>query len=220
MNTPLTLDMLLETFARYNTAFSPWNWAIYFLGIAAFLLAFWPMPLRNRLVSAGLGILWLWVGIAFFMVSFAPVYPPAYLFGVLFVVQGLAFLYATWRESLVFGFRTDIYGWFGLLMGVLAIGGYPAAGYLMGEQFPQIAIVGAPCPAVILTFGLLLMTQARVPWPLLVIPALWAVSAIMPIRVGMWPDVVLLVGGLAATAMIIYRDRQRAFTEPKIRPAH
>lgn len=219
MNTPLTLDMLLETFARYNTVLSPWTWVIYFVGIATFLLAFWPALLRNRLVSAGLGILWLWVGIAFFIVSFAPVYPLAYLFGALFIVQGLAFLYASWRESLMFGFRADLYGWFGLLLGVLAIVGYPVAGYLMGAQFPQIAIVGAPCPAAILTFGLLLMTRARVPWPLLVIPTLWALSGIMPILAGMWPDVVLLAGGLAATALIIYRDRQRAPAEPKIRPA-
>ena len=52
-----------------------------------------------------------------------------------------------------------------------------------------MAIVGAPCPAAILTFGLLLMSTARVP-RLLPIPFSWALSAVMPISVGMWSEIV------------------------------
>lgn len=220
MTTPLTLDMLLETFARYNTSLSPWTWLVALLAIIAAALVFWPSPATNRLVSAILGIIWLWVGGAFFILSFAPVYPMAYLFGPLFLLQGLAFLYASWRGSLSFGFERDVYGITGLLLALFGLFGYPAAGYVMGQQFPQIPFVGAPCPATILTFGLLLMTRERVPWPLLVIPFLWALGGVVPVMAGMWPDVVLVAGGVLATALILYRDRQRAPQEPGIRPAH
>lgn len=220
MDFPLTLEMLLQTFEQYHTSLAPWTWLIYTLAVVAVILAFRPSQTGSRLIAAILGIIWLWVGLAFFIASFAPVYPPAYLFGALFVAQGLAFLYAAGRESLRFGFAADVYGLTGLLLGLFGLIGYPLAGLAMGARFPQIAIVGAPCPAAILTFGLLLMTQARVPWPLLIIPCLWALSAVVPISVGMWPDIVLFAGGLVATAMIIYRDRQRAPADPGVSPAH
>ncbi|MFO7663045.1 MAG: DUF6064 family protein [Chloroflexota bacterium] len=220
MNTPLTLAMLLQAFEQHNKTFSPWSWLVYGLAIATLLLAFRPTDLSNRLIIGFLGFIWLWVGIAFFILTFAPIYPLAYLFGALFIVQGLAFLYLAGRAPLSFGFRTDIYGLIGLLLALFGLVGYPIFGYLMGDSFPQVAIVGAPCPATILTFGLLLMTRERVPWPVLIIPFLWAVSAVVPISAGMWADVVLLTGGIFGTVMIIYRDRHRALAESSIRPAH
>lgn len=219
MSTQLTLDMLLQTFEQYNTTLSPWTWIIFVLGIVALLLAFWPSSRTSRIISGLLGILWLWSGAAFFFYAFAPVYTPAYVFGVLFIAQGLAFLYAAWREKLSFGFKADVYGIVGLALALYAVLGYIIVGYALGHQMPQAAIVGAPCPAAVLTFGLLLMTRERVPWPLLVIPFLWAVGGVLPISTGIWEDLGLVVGGVVATALIIYRDRRTA-TEPGIRPAH
>ena len=219
MSTQLTLDMLLQTFERYNTTLSPWTWIIYSLGVVVVLLAFWPSPTVSRLISGLLGILWLWSGAAFFLYAFAPVYPPAYVFGALFIVQGLAFLYTAWRGTLAFGFRVDLYGVVGLVLALYALLGYIIVGDALGHRLPQAAIVGAPCPATVLTFGLLLMTRERVPWPLLVIPALWAVGGVLPVSTGIGEDVGLVVGGVAATALILYRDRRPA-TRPEIRPAH
>lgn len=208
MFVPLTLDMLLETFERYNTVLSPWNWLIYALAVAAVVLALRPSSTTSRLIAVILGVIWLWTGSAFFIASFAPIYPLATVFGALFIVQGLIFLYAAWRELLFFGLAADAYGLVGLGLALFGLFGYPLAGYLMGYSYPQVAIVGAPCPAAILTFGLLMMTLDYVPWQVLVIPSLWALSAVVPISAGMWPDVVLLFGGLLATGMILYRNRQ------------
>jgi hypothetical protein len=190
------------------------------LGITAALLVFWSATTNSRIISVILGIIWLWTGIVFSIIAFGRVYPLAYVFGAVFVVQGLAFLYAGWRKAITFGFRMDAYGIVGLTLVLLALIGYPIVGYLAGHRFPEMAIIGAPCPATVLTYGLLLMTTPRVPWPLLIIPFIWAVSGVMPISVGIVEDVILLVGGLLATVMIVYRDRRRVPAEPGIRPAH
>jgi hypothetical protein len=92
--------------------------------------------------------------------------------------------------------------------------GYVVIGYILGRVYPQAAIPGAPCPLAVLTFGLLLMTRSRVPWPLLVIPCLWAMGGVLPVSVGVREDLGLLVGGVAATALLVYRDR-RARRQPR-----
>jgi hypothetical protein len=122
----------------------------------------------------------------------------------------VAFLYATGRGFLLFAWRADFYGLTGLALALFGLVLYPLTGYLTGAVYPQIPIVGAPCPAVIFTFGLLLLTTTRVPLPLLAIPFLWAVGAVVPIAAGMWSDLVLLVGGVLASTMIMYRNNQLA----------
>lgn len=209
MDTSLTLDMLLQTFARYNTMLEPWNWLLLALATLATVLVFSRSASAGRVITGILGIIWLWVGVGFHMISFAPVFPLAYLMGALFVIQGLIFLFAARRNLLSFAWRADVYGVTGLLLALFSLIGYPATSYFAGAGYPQIPILGAPCPAVILTMGLLLLTSSRVPWSLLVIPLLWAFGAVAPIRAGMSSDWILLIGGVMAAAMIVYRDRRR-----------
>jgi hypothetical protein len=61
---------------------------------------------------------------------------------------------------------------------------------------------------IVFTSGLLLWTDRRVPKYVLVIPLLWSLGAVLPISLGVVEDLGLLLSGLAATAMILYRDRR------------
>ena len=65
-----------------------------------------------------------------------------------------------------------------------------------------------PCPTTIFTFGLLLWTDRKVPKYLLVIPMIWAgIGFSAAIQWGVLEDVMLLLAGFIATAMLVYRDK-------------
>jgi hypothetical protein len=61
----------------------------------------------------------------------------------------------------------------------------------------------------IFTFGVLLLASPPVPWWLLAIPALWAVvGGSAAVLLAVPQDWMLLVGGLAATAMLALGKRR------------
>ena len=51
----------------------------------------------------------------FFLLRFAPVYTPAYAFGLLFIIQGVLFLVTVLKPRLSFGFKGDPYSIVGIL---------------------------------------------------------------------------------------------------------
>lgn len=214
METGLTHELLLQAFERYNTVFWPWNWLVCFSALLAALLASVPAAWGARVTTYLLGINWLWSGVCFLGLCLAPAYPLAILLGLVFSIQGLAFMLAARRNVLAFAWRPGVFGAASMLLVLFALLGYPLWGYLSGASYPQIAILGASCPTAIFTFGLLLMTTSRVPPALLVIPFTWAVSAVVPIAAGMREDSVLLVGGVLATMAIVIRDRRRGQLAP------
>ncbi len=65
-----------------------------------------------------------------------------------------------------------------------------------------------PCPLVVFTFGLLLLTNTKVPKSLFVIPFLWSVSGFIPVYIGIWEDGGLIIAGILGTIMIIRRDKK------------
>jgi hypothetical protein len=86
-------------------------------------------------------------------------------------------------------------------------------GYFLGHVYPHSPTFGAPCPTVIFTFGLLLWTDKKLPKYLLGIPLLWSLLGISAaVQWGVLEDVMLLISGLAATAMIVYRDKTESVT--------
>lgn len=202
----LTLDMLLGTFRAYNTAAWPLLVVDYALVIVAAYLALRPRQGAGRIITGVLAFLWLSTSITFSLLFFAPVYPPTYLFIVLFLLQGALFLLAALRAPLSFRLSGSAYGVAGTLMVLYAVFGYPIVENLLGHHYPELALIGAPCPMGVLTFGLLLWSEGRVPRYLLVIPLLWALSGLMPLSIGVWEDIGLITSGVVGTAMLLYRD--------------
>jgi hypothetical protein len=209
MNMTLTLELLLDTFEQYNLAIWPMQLVAYLLGFAALFFAIRQTKFSNQFVAGMLTFMWLWTGAGFFLLFFAPVYAPSYLFGVMFIIQGAAFFANMLKPRLSFGYKGDVYAIVGLLFIAYAIIGYPLVGYLVGHIYPQSPAFGlTPCPLTVFTFGLLLLTVQKVPRLLLVIPLLWAVGGLMPVSVGIYEDIGLVIAGVVGTALILYRDRK------------
>ena len=219
MNVPFTSEQFFNVFTQYNQAIWPIQILLYLAGIAALGLAVWKFKVSDRIIAAILAGLWLRMGIVYHLTFFTSINKAAYLFGGLFIVQGvLFFIVGTLRHKLSFQPHSNLYaitGAFFILYGTLI---YPALGYFMGHIYPHAPTFGVPCPTTIFTFGLLLWTDRKVPKYLLVIPMLWAVIGLSAaIQWGVLEDIMLLLAGLITTAMLVYRDKtQEETTVPSL----
>ena len=208
MNIKLTLELLLSTFENYNLDIWPMQVFAYLLGITTVFFAIKRTRYSGRIAVGILSFLWLWTAIGFFFLYFGPVYSPAYVFGGLFIIQGILFLADVVKPRFSFGFQGDIYSIIGALFIVYAMIGYPLVGYFLGHMYPQSPPFGlTPCPVTVFTFGLFLLTNKKVPKLFLVIPLLWALSGVMPVSVGILEDIGMIIAGVFGAALILYRDR-------------
>jgi hypothetical protein len=188
---PFSRDAFLGVFEAYNAAIWPAQIAAYALCLAAVLLALRPLPGSGRAIAAILAAAWLWNGVAYHMLQFAQINWAAWIFGFFFVVEGMMLLATgVLRGRLAFRFTRSAAGWAGLVLIAIALVAYPLIGMFAGQPWPRLALAGvAPCPTAIVTLGLLLLAEGRVPIHLLVLPLLWA-----------------LVGGAAAWLLAIPQD--------------
>lgn len=209
MDVTLTLSDLLDSFERYNLALRPMPVIAYGLGLLALWTVIRRPPNADRIVLAVLAFFWLATAVGFFLLTFSAVYTPAYLFAAVFALQGVAYLRALRRPPVTFALRADGYGVVGALFILYALIGYPVAGTLLGHTYPQTPAFGlTPCPLVVFTFGLYLFTQQRVPSLWLVIALLWALGGVLPVSVGIWEDVGLIVSGVLGSVLLLLRDRR------------
>lgn len=208
---PFTVDQFLQVFAEYNLAIWPAQLLAYILGVSALWLMVSQRERAERWINLVLGLFWLWMGGVYHITFFSEVNPAAYVFGSVFLVQGVAFLVVAGRKiDLRYSFRTDIYGVAGTVFILYAMLIYPLLGYAMGHVYPQSPVFGvAPCPTTIFTFGLLLHTKGEVPVWLLVIPALWSlVGFSAAFRLTIYEDMGLVIAGVVGITMLIYRNRK------------
>lgn len=205
---PFTTEQFIQVFEKYNQAIYPMQFLLILVAIASVTLAANPKPFTNKTISGLLGFLWLWVGIVYHLIFFTKISPPAYLFGTLFVFQGLLFLYeGVVRNRLSFRRSQTFYGILGAIFMVYALVIYPLIGYTLGRIFPSSQTFGVPCPTTIFTFGLLLWTDKKVPLSLLIVPVLWSmVGTSAALNFGIKEDFGLLVAGTLGAAFIIRRN--------------
>jgi len=216
MDLPFTTDQFLNIFREYNMAIWPSQVVAYLLGFAAVGLAFTKHFKSGKTILAILGIFWIWMGGLYHLVFFSAINSAAYLFGGLFLLQGVLFLFMAYRERHPeFGFKGDAYGLTGSLFILYAVLIYPIIGSLLGHGYPYAPMFGvAPCPTAIFTFGILLWAKKRVPWWLLAIPVLWSVIGFFAaLNLGIREDIGLLVAGLVGAWMLLARNR-RITAEP------
>ena len=207
---PFTLEDLLEVFQTYNQAIWPMQIVAYVLGVVAVLLAIRKTGFSGRTIAGILSFLWLFSA-GFFTFALVQIYTPAYIFGALFIVQAAIFLACAIKPRLSFGVGRNAYSVVGLLFIAFAMIGYPVLGHFIGHRFPQSPPFGlTPCPLSVFTFGLLLLTDRRVPKWVIAIPFLYALGGILPVSIGVTEDLAMLLGGLAGTAMILFRDSKRS----------
>lgn len=209
---PFSAEQFFGVFAAYNEAVWPAQILLTAAAAAVVVLAIRYGHRSGRWVAGFLAVLWLWTGVAYHLLHFVEINPAAAAFGGLFVVQ--AILFSVWgaRRTIELGWRPDAYGVVAGVILVYALVVYPLLGAASGHPYMASPTFGAPCPAVIYTFGILLLAR-RVPLWLLVVPAVWAVigsSAVFAF--GVVQDVGLLVSALVAVPLLIHRQRSTSGT--------
>jgi hypothetical protein len=206
---PFTEQQFFEVFAAYNQAVWPAPIVLTILALGGAALA-WRRPgMVDGWIAAFLAGLWMWTGIAYHMIHFSEINPAARAFGALFVIQGGLFLW--WgpvRGELTFVRPDGLRGTMAAVVLAYALFVYPLLGILAGQGFMTGPTFGAPCPAVIYTFGMLLLMRSPPLW-LLAIPVLWALvgsSAVWAFHV--WQDAGLLLSAVLAIVFVV-RERRR-----------
>jgi len=205
---PFTHAQFVFVFALYNGVIWPLQWLAQAVGIAMLALLWRPSRVRARTSLLLLAVMWLWTGLAYHVVFFSLVNPAATLFGMFFVFEGLLLAEAGLRGRLVFGTARGLGRALGWALLVYAVVGYPALGLLLGERAIELPAFGVtPCPVVLTTLGMLLLTTGPARSWLFVIPVAWALiggSAAVLLRVPQdWP---LLLSPLLL-AIVVIRER-------------
>ena len=209
MNPPFTSEQFFGVFEQYNTTVFPVQLILIALGIVALILVHSRKSTSNSLIAGFLGILWLWTGIVYHLTFFSPINQAAYIFGGIFILQGIFFFIELLREKLEFTFNgtaREYIGYFFILFGLVI---YPIISYFLEGSFSRTIALGLPCPTTIMTFGFLMVTSNRLSKYLLIIPILWAIIGTgAAINFGVYQDYVMLLAAIVAGIYLFGRKKQ------------
>jgi len=207
MKTPFTTEQFFNVFEKYNSTMFPLQLIIILLGIAGLFLLHSKYSFKNKIIGGYLGVLWLWMGLAYHIGFFAEINKAAFVFGGIFILQGLLILFNTFvKGRLIFDFfpkTKDYLGYFFIIFGLIL---YPIIGYFMVDSLTKTISLGLPCPTTILTFGFLMLTNNKFPKYLLIIPSLWALIGLSAaINFGVYQDFMILITAIIADIVLIKR---------------
>ncbi len=204
MKLPFTPEQFFGVFEQYNEAVWPAQVAIYIAAAIAFYLMLKPGKYSNKVISGVLALFWLWMGVVYHWSFFSSINSAARLFGALFVLQGLIFIFeGIIRNNLAFSFSKDWRSAVGIVLILFGPIIYPIMGHFLGHTYPNSPTFGLPCPTTIFTIGALLLAN-RPPRYVAVIPLLWsAIGFLAAISLGVKEDVSLLIAGLIGMGAII-----------------
>lgn len=210
MKIPFTTEQFFEVIEKYNLGVFPVQLIVVLLSIISIILLHSKKESKNKVIGGFLGILWLWIGIAYHLAFFTAINKAAYVFGGLFVVQGIFFLIETFsRKKLEFEFNgklLDYIAYFFIIFGIIF---YPILIFLLENSLETTITLGLPCPSTILTFGFLMLTSSKLSKYLLIIPALWTiVGTSAAINFGVYPDYLMPVSALIAIIFLIVRKKK------------
>ena len=211
MKLPFTVEQFLEIFKNYNQAVYPVQIIFYLLAALVVFLSVKSITNASKIINGILAFLWCWMGIVYHLLYFSQVNKAAYLFGIIFIIQGLLFLYeGVFNNKLSYNFTRDLFGVSGAVLVVFALVLYPVIGYTFGHIYPSSPTFGLPCPTTIFTFGIFLWSDKRLPVTILVIPFLWSlIGFFAALKLGIFEDTGLLIAGLFTFTMIITQANRK-----------
>jgi len=219
MNFPFTVEQFLGIFAEYNQTVWPMQLVLYGVAVGTTALLWVPARLKptDRLISAVLSLLWLWMAIAYHFLFFSTINSAAWFFGALSIFAAALFAWYGIVESRL-RFRTNQKIWrsLGGLLIFLALVLYPVIGHFLGNRYPSTPTFGLPCPTTIFTLGVLMFAQ---PYPRAVVgvPLLWcAIGSIAAFKLGVRQDLALLLAGVLT--LPAFYLRQHAHHLPRTNP--
>lgn len=210
MNIPFTIEQFLQVFKNYNLAIWPMQIVFYALSFVMIYLAVQKSKKPDIIINLSLTFLWFWMGFVYHFGFFSTINKAAWIFGFFNIVQGCIFLYSgVLKSRLTYSYHTDISGIAGLVIITYALVVYPVIGYFSDHAFPYSPTFGLPCPTTIFTMGMLLLVDRRISLWVLAIPLLWSiVGTSAALNFGIKEDAGLLISGVTAFFLIIYRNRK------------
>lgn len=211
MGNRFTFKEFITVMADYNTTVWPFQIVIYFLTIIILGMFFLKIKHSNRILSSYFGMLWIWVGIVFNCLYFSEISPGAYIFAGLFIIQGFIFLYSgAIKGRIVFEINSKLKGFIGLFIVGYSLVGYPIIEYSLERGYPELLPFGlAPCPLTVFTLGMLLLLKNKIPLFIVSIPILYSLGSIIPISVGIYEDIGLLIAGIILLGFIVLQRRKQ-----------
>jgi hypothetical protein len=209
MKLPFTTGQFFNVIVDYNAVMFPSQIIILLLGIVSLLILHSKFSTKDKLIGCYLAILWMWIGIAYHLAFFTAINKAAFLFGGIFIFQGLLILYNTLilnRLNFAFTRNTkDYIGYFFILYGLII---YPIISYFVEGSIERTIVLGLPCPSTIFTFGFFILANNKFQKYLLLIPSLWAVVGLSAaINIGVFQDVMILVAALTADIILIRKKK-------------
>ena len=210
MKLPFNTEQFFNVIEKYNLTMFPFQLIILFLGIVCIFLLHSKLLSKDKLIGIYLGVLWIWIGLAYHLTFFTVINKAAFLFGGIFILQGLLILFYSFiKNRLVFKFTLqvkDYLGYFFIFYGLII---YPIISFLVEGSFEKTIILGLPCPSTIFTFGLFLLTNYKFPKSLLIIPSLWAIVGLSAaINIGVLQDIMILIAAITAVVILIGRKNK------------
>lgn len=199
MDLPFSQEQFFEVFRRYNEAVAPLQLGLFLLGLAALGAVVVRRPGSDRLVSAILALLWLWMGAVYHLGYFRAVNPAATLFGAMFIAAAAAFAWeGVVRGRLVFDCASRGRRVAGYALVGYALAGYPALSLMLGREWMEAPTFGLPCPTTIFTLGLLAFLSEPFSRYVLAVPLAWTlIGAQGAFLLGVYEDLGLLAAAAA-----------------------
>jgi hypothetical protein len=208
MQPPFDARQFFEVFALYNTAVWPAQVVLWVTALAMAVVPLWRRPAAGRIIAFFLGGVWLWMGAVYQLTFFRTINPAATAFGIAFLLEGGLFVASGWRGQLRFRWTRGAAGLIGAGSIAYALILYPVVGYVLGHRYPVSPTIGLPCPTVILTLGLLALTEPPRPQAVFVVPLLWSILGVAAaVQFGMWEDLALPVAAALVLGFVLLGDR-------------
>lgn len=202
---PFTTEQFFMIFEDYNKTVFPLPWIFLFLGIIAIYAVLSKKSGKNNFVGSILAVIWIWIGIVYHIIFFSSINPAAYIFGGLFIIQGIFFYIETFvRRNLVFNYMGTAKSNLALFFIVFGMIIYPVISFYLEGSMLKVISFGLPCPSVIVAYGFLMLTDKKFSKYLLIIPSFWAlIGTAAAVNFGVYQDYVMILAAIVANIYLI-----------------
>ena len=196
-------EVFFKNVSAYNVSIFPMQIITLVVAvILTYLLFVRPSAIVNKLIKVYLSLTFIWF---VFMFPFEGVLKIT--FGLLHLAIAIFFFIDIFTAKTEFKFpETSGKRTFMLFFIFSAFALYPLIEYMSGHIYPKVLLFGvAPCPTVIFSLALLIGAVPKVGkliFILLIFPAIFSGLSV-PIMLGVWADLLLLVSGIYGLIILI-----------------
>ncbi len=203
-----SLKEFLLVLESYNLDIWPLQIIAYVLILLVLFISLKPTKYSVKIVLVVLSFFWLFTGIVFCFIYWAPSHIFGYIFGFCCTVQGLLILYSVIKSDITISSPDKLYRLIGLLFVLYAVIGYQVLGYYLDHNYPKFFAVGlVPCPTTIFTLGIFLIINKSIPIKYFIIPLMISLGGFLAAYNGIYEDIGLVIVGILVTILIVKREK-------------